>query len=249
VDVRRSRRIVGGVALGAAALLLGTVQLASTALYGDLARPPAVPPAVPPAWGVALGAPLAQPGMPAFARIAYAQALLHRGDDRAARHAIAGLPPSRATADLRGQLAQRAGDQAGALDAYAQAGDFTRAQVAIDALDRAGRIAPAVALERRLTRVLGSAADAQVRAVAWWRTGQLEQELAVAQHDPAAAARSLAAYRAALALAPNEETYLLAAGQQALTLGDRAAAAAYYTRALDAVPDSAAARDGLQRAR
>jgi tetratricopeptide (TPR) repeat protein len=83
--------------------------------------------------------------------------------------------------------------------------------------------------------------------VALWRRGQLEEAAAVAQ--PAArAARETSAlrfYERALALAPNEETYLLAAGRQALTLGDRMRARAYYRRALDAVPGSADARAGL----
>ena len=121
----------------------------------------------------------------------------------------------------------------------------------IDADAAAGRFAQAARLEDHLTDVLGGAADAGVRARALWRSGQLAQaEATTVASDPRPLERrSLAYYERALALAPNEETYLLAAGQQALTLGDRAAAERYYARALDAVPNSADARAGLVRAR
>jgi tetratricopeptide (TPR) repeat protein len=85
--------------------------------------------------------------------------------------------------------------------------------------------------------------------------GQIVQERAAAQSTATRDAerralerRALDWYERALTLAPNEETYLLAAGQQALTLGDKAAARGYYLRALEAVPNSADARAGLQRA-
>ena len=52
-------------------------------------------------------------------------------------------------------------------------------------------------------------------------------------------------YERALALAPNEETYLLAAGFQSLANGDAAAAARFYTHAAEVVPNSADAYAGL----
>ena len=224
----------------------------SMAFYGDLAQRPSVPALVPPAVGVALAGPLGAPYMPAVLRTAYAAALLHRGD-RAAAAIIAGLPDNADTADLRGQVAELAGDPQAALAAYARAGDFERAQRLIDASANAGRIADAARLERVLVDALTGAGQVAVRAVALWRLGQITQAQSQTLRDAARRIMleraSLGFYERALMLAPNEETYLLAAGEQALTLGNRAAAAGFYSRALAAVPDSADARAGLIRAR
>lgn len=231
--------------------IFATVQVGSMAMYGDLAQPPAVPALLAPAAGIALGRPLGSPRAPAFLRSAYAGALLHRGDVAGAAAIVAGLPDGPAAADLRGQLAELRGDPDAALPWYARARDFERAQRLIDAYDAQGRLAQAAALEARLVDVLSGGSAAGVRARALWRLGQLTQEQAAA--DPADAGalswRALRMYERALKIAPNEETYLLAAGQQALTLGDKIAAARYYLRALEAVPNSADARAGLARAR
>ncbi len=177
---------------------------------------------------------------------------MHRGD-RAAVAIIAGLPDSADTADLRGQVAELAGDLRAALAAYARAGDFERAQRLIDASVNAGRVAEAARLEGVLVDALTGAGQAAVRAAALWRLGQItqleSQTLPDAGRRKVLEQESLGFYERALLLAPNEETYLLAAGEQALTLGDRAAAAGFYSRALAAVPDSADAHAGLVRAR
>lgn len=239
------------VAAGACVMvLLAAVQIASMALYGDLAQPPAVPALLPPALGMALARPLGSPVLPAVLRAAYARALLHRGDAGAAAAIVAQLPDGPATDDLRGRLAELHGDLAAALPFYAKARDFERAQRLIDAVEATAGPAHAAALEARLVDMLGAPADTGLRARALWRWGQLTQGIAYTDRtDRGAAQRALALYERALELAPNEETYLLAAGQQALTIGDKVAAARYYERALEAVPDSADAKTGLQRAR
>jgi tetratricopeptide (TPR) repeat protein len=243
-----------GVLIACAAgfvLLLGNVQFASMAIYGDLAQPPAVPALLPPAAGFALARPFRSPRAPAFLRIAYAQALLHRGDTEAAETIVAQLPAGPDAAELRGQLAEARADPAAAVPWYARARDFERAQRLIDAYDAAGQLAQAEQLEARLAGVLSGDGDAGVRARALWRLGQITQERATRDRvDPGSLERrALSWYERALELAPNEETYLLAAGQQALTIGDKAAARDFYTRALDAVPNSAQARAGLDRSR
>ncbi|MGD0475644.1 MAG: hypothetical protein ABSB70_20855 [Candidatus Velthaea sp.] len=232
-------------------VLLGLVQVTSMAFYGDLARPPALPALVSPALGRQLARPLRSSQAPALLRVAYAQALLHRGDTAAAESIVARLPAEPGTADLRGQLAQARGDSAAALPFYVAARDYERAQGLIDSYESAGRYAQAGQLEVTLISALGADADAGIRARALWRLGQITQEEATAAGSgaDALARRALQLYEQALLLAPNEETYLLAAGQQALTLGDKAAAAAFYRRALAAVPNSADARAGLERTR
>lgn len=238
------------LATAVVAMLLGGVQLASMAMYGDLAHPPAFPALLPPALGVALGRAFAAPPAPAFARAAYAQALLHRGDPAAAA-IVDGLPDGPASAELRGQLAEARHTPAAALRWYARARDFERAQRLIDAYDDAPDLPQAIRFETELVGALSADADAGGRARALWRLGQLTaaQGFADAAERAVLARRALTFYERALEIAPNDETYLLAAGEQALELGDKAAAAAYYRRALDAVPNSADARAGLARAR
>ncbi len=220
-------------------------------LYGDLANPPAIPALLPPALGIALGRPLRSAKLPPALRSAYARALLHRGDTAAAAAIVERLPDGADAADLRGQLAEGESEPARALRWYVRAHDFERAQRLIDLSDTPRRLGHAQALEAELVAALAGESDAGVRARALWRQGQITNEAAAA--DPANAAtlqrRALSLYERALALAPNEETYLLAAGRQALNLGDKAAAAAFYGRALEAVPDSADAQAGLVQAR
>jgi tetratricopeptide (TPR) repeat protein len=245
-----------GVLIGLAAAvcaLLGIVQLTSMAVYGDLAHPPAVPALLPPRLGLALARRLGGAYAPPGLRTAYAQALLHRGDTAAAAAIVATLPDGIAAAELRGQLAQARNDPDAALADYARAGDFERAQGLIDERLASGRVADAARFERELTAALTGGGQAAVRARALWRLGQITQFQAAADPDAQRQARlersALVSYEQALAIAPNEETYLLAAAQQALTLGDKPLAIRYYTRALDAVPASADARAGLERAR
>ncbi len=223
---------------GIVSIVFGAVQVESMALYGDLAQAPALPALVPPGWGRVFDDELRSTRVPSGVRAAYAKALLHRGDVAGATTIVGGLPPGREADDLRGQLAALVGRSGDAFAAFARAGDFERAQALIDA--RADT-AEAVRGEAALVAALDGPGEEAVRARALWRL------------DPAERMRleraALDEYDRALALAPNEETYLLAAGEQALTIGARARALGYYERALTVVPASADARAGLQRAR
>jgi tetratricopeptide (TPR) repeat protein len=219
---------------------LGAVQLASSAAYGDLAARVSLP-AVLHAADPALLRPLLGD---AYARAA---AAIHDGDLAGAERLVATLPDDAATADLRGQIAQARGERDAAIADYVRAGDVTRAQALIDGIvatepDRA------LADQQLLVAALrGDPSAGEVTGQAWWRLGQLQA--AQGDRDPsqrAATGREAeTSYERALALAPNEETYLLAAGYQSLANGDRAAATRWYTRAAEVVPNSADAFAGL----
>ncbi len=221
-------------------IVLGGVQLASSAAYGDLAS------------GASLPALLHRVAPQLFAWAlpgahAKAAAALHAGDLPLAERIIATLPDDAETADLRGRLAQARGDRAAAVAAYVRAGDVVRAQALIDATAAADP-ARALADQERLVAGLRDARDAtEVTGQAWWRLGELR---AAAGYRDAAHRAQLwrsaeSAYEHALQLAPNEETYLLAAAYQSLANGDAAAAQRWYARAADVVPDSADAFAGL----
>jgi tetratricopeptide (TPR) repeat protein len=245
-------RTVAGVVIAVAVLGAACVQGMSTAFYGDLAKAPALPLLIPPGPGLAMAAALHLEHGPVPIRAAYARALAHRGDLEVAGRIVATLPPGPEAAELRGIIAEDRHDLRSAVDAFIEANDVEHAQALVDAIERGGEGTRATALEDRMIARLGAGnGHTEVLAVALWRRGQLEERAVTREPEHALAdeRESLAYYVRALALAPNDETYLLAAGQQALTLGDRAQARSFYERALEVVPTSADARAGLARAR
>ncbi|GAC1415268.1 MAG: hypothetical protein NVSMB64_25530 [Candidatus Velthaea sp.] len=230
----------------------GCVQIAATSLYGDLAQRPALPALLPPALGVALARPLAAPGMPAALRAAYARALAHRGVDTAAAAIVSTLPAGPTREEIAGTLALHRHDERAAVRAFIAAGDAEQAQAIIDAINARGATADATELEGALSAAAMAHGNLEIRAATLWRLGQLQQTQSYTAHAAADRTRfarvAMTSYRAALELAPNDETFLLSAGNQALQVGDRRAAREYYQRAIDVVPDSADARAGLARA-
>ena len=233
-------RTVVAVAAIALAALLGAVQLASSAAYGDLAVRPSLPAAlhdrVPALFRPLLGSARAQ-----------AKAAVHDGDLVTAERLAATLPDDAETADVRGRIAEARGDRDAAVQLYVRAGDVVRAQALIDKLATTD---PNRALADQALLVAAHQDDAragEVRGEAWWRLGQLQA--AAGYRDPAQRTtywrKAESSYERALALAPNEETYVLAAGFQSLANGDVAAASRFYAHAADVVPNSADAYAGL----
>lgn len=228
------------VAALALAALLGAVQLASSAAYGDLAVRPSLPAAlhdrVPMLFRPLLGGARARAG-----------AAVHNGDVATAERLAAALPDDAETADLRGRIAQAHGDRAAAVQQYVRAGDVVRAQALIDELATTD---PDRALADQALLVAAHQNDAsagEVTGEAWWRLGQLQAAAGYRNEAKRTAywRQAEASYERALALAPNEETYLLAAGFQSLANGDVPAATRWYTHAAEVVPNSADAYAGL----
>lgn len=219
---------------------LGAVQLASTAAYGDLAVRPSFPAALHDR------APSLLRGLLGGAR-ARAAAAIHDGDVTTAEQMVATLPDDPETADLRGRIAEARRDRDAAIAFYVRAGDVVRAQSLIDALAAADP-ARALADQERLVAALHDDQGAgEVTGQAWWRLGELQ---AAAGYRDGARRQTYwraaeTSYERALALAPNEETYLLAAGYQSLANGDAAASERFYKHAADVVPNSADAYAGL----
>jgi tetratricopeptide (TPR) repeat protein len=235
--VIRTIAVVAGLALAA---LLGAVQLASSAAYGDLAVRPSLPAAL-----HAAAPALLRPFLGSAQ--ARAEAAVHDGDLATAERLAAGLPNDAESADVRGRIAEAHGDREAAIQQYIRAGDVVRAQALIDAL---AATQPDRALADQALLVAAHANDAnagEVRGEAWWRLGQLQA--AAGYRNPAQRTaywrKAETSYERALALAPNEETYLLAAGFQSLANGDVAAASRWYARAAEVVPNSADAYAGL----
>ncbi|HYW53272.1 MAG TPA: hypothetical protein VE826_04830 [Dongiaceae bacterium] len=221
-------------------VLLGAVQLASSAAYGDLAVRPSLPAILHDA------APRLLRPLLGDAR-AQAAAAIHNGDLATAERIVATLPDDAESADLRGRIAQGRGDRSAAVAAYVRAGDVVRAQNLIDALAAADPAA-ALADQQRLVAALRDDPNAaEVAGEAWWRLGQLQAAAGYRDASRRAAywRAAKSSYERALQLAPNEETYLLAAAYQSLANGDTAASQRFYSRAAEVVPDSADAYAGL----
>jgi tetratricopeptide (TPR) repeat protein len=223
--------------------LLGAFQLASTAAYGDLAVRPSFP-----AWLHGADAALLRQFLGGTrARVA---AAIHVGDLPEAERLLAGLPDDAETADLRGRISEARGDRRAAIAAYVRAGDVVRAQGLIDALAPTD-LAAALTDQHRLVGAL--AADRRAEEVtgdAWLRLGVLEAQAGYADPSRRAAfwREAEAAYRHALALAPNEHGYLLSAAYQALANGHSADALRWYQRAAEIVPNSKDAYAGVAQA-
>src|ERR1700733_14562500 len=124
---------------------------------------------------------------------------------------------------------------------------MVRAQTLIDALALRDP-ARALADQERLVAALHDDQSAgEVTGQAWWRLGQLQA--AAGYRDPSRRTpywrAAQTSYERALTLAPNEETYLLAAGYQSLANGDAQASERFYAHAAEVVPNSADACGGL----
>ncbi len=235
------------VALGVfAALIALAVQLAADGLYGAAAAPGSLPQALAGDWPFALAE---RSGLERFAgvRVALARGALARAEPGRAQALLAPLPASATVVDLRGRVALAADDPAQALRDFAAAGDFIAAQGAIDTLGARDPVR-ALAIVRAFARRLDTGvAGPEIAAEVEWREGQIAA-LAAAREPARARAylrAALAAYGRALALAPDDEKYLLNDAYVALELGDVAAACATYARAAQVVPGSADALAGL----
>lgn len=220
-------------------LVAAAVQVMTSALYGALGIPGSLPARLDGAWPLRVAE---RTGLDRVGpvRIALARAAVFRGDDADAQRLLTAAGSGATADDLRGRLALREGDANAALQWFAAAGDFAAARGIIDALAARDPRAAYDVIRRFDERIAGGTATPEVAADLLWREGQIAA--AVAYAAPAEAARynrlALEAYRRALALAPNEETYLLAFGYQSLVLGDPRGARDAYVTAARVVPDS-----------
>jgi tetratricopeptide (TPR) repeat protein len=243
-----------GVAIGlaaVAAVALGWLQATADLAVRQRAAPGSwvglVPPAAADRFVLASGALLRSPAL----ALLLARRALEKGSGAEAAERIARLPPSADRAALEGALAEGRGDGGAAVRAYLAAGDLDGLERAIARVERTGRIPEALALQQAVVaRLRADPAQSESLARAYLALGRMEETQAY-QFAPGDARRyrhelqSGSAYARALALAPYDERALIAAGNQALNLGDLASAERYFIRAQDANPVSASAFVGL----
>ncbi len=232
-------------ALAIAALIiaawLGAVQLASSAAYGDLAVRPSLPAALHDR------APRLLRPLLGDAR-ARAAAAIHEGDlataappDRNAARRRAKRGPARPHRASRGRPRRRGG--------VLRASRRRRARANPDRRARAATIPRARWRTRNASSPPSTTTRAQARSRAKpggaWASCKPPQATATPRAARHTGAPRETSYERALTLAPNEETYLLAAGYQSLANGDAQASERFYAHAAEVVPNSADAYAGL----
>jgi hypothetical protein len=245
----RPRPAPGSVAATAGlvllALMLGALQVCASVALRDRAQPGS--------WvtllsrndarrfaGFAQGLPLPQTLLLVFAREAF-----KARDYAGAAAEIGRMRPSPDTLALHAALARVRGNADAAAVDDAAAGDYDALAADLGVLAAHGRVARALALQRiAVARLTAAGTEPGALAQAQYVLGLFEQQCAYecrSASGPRRAHEAAAgrAYEAALALAPLDERYLLAAANQDLNLGAFAAAAATFERARAADPTSA----------
>jgi hypothetical protein len=218
-------------------LVLGTMQAASVALFGPIATPGSIPRALTADWPFALAAASGLDRLPPVRR-ELARAAVARGDLGRADVELAGLAPSADAEDLRARVAELRGDDRAAIGAYAAAQDGARAQsliLAVAARDPAAAFDLATLFLNDLRR--DGASDPVVLAQAAWRAGTLAVADPQSAADPARRRLARSLYAFAVRENPEEETYWLNLGFEALADGDPRAAHDAYVQARRLAPN------------
>ncbi|PZR59624.1 MAG: hypothetical protein DLM50_00495 [Candidatus Meridianibacter frigidus] len=229
----------------AVAVLLSIVQFASSAIFARVAARGALPSHYGITQGERIYRSIERVAPFPFVEDMLARAALNRHDPAEAQAHIERMPPTVVRNELRAQLEDMRGNRPAALRHYLAAVDVDSVQFEIDRFADAGQIARAYALESALRERLSQAGThLDALAETYWHLGVLAARQSSAQEQPWKRT-ALTHYQQALALAPFSEKYLLAAGTQALDLGDFSEARLYYERGTEVDPASADAYAGL----
>lgn len=219
---------------------LAVIQLGSYGLFGRAAAAGTVPRGVPRDVGVRVYDVLANVPFLTFARVVAATTAIQDRRFAYAQALIDGLPRGVDRNDVQGRLDDALGDHERAVARYVAAGDLVRVSDAVDTLDREGKGAAALVVQRRLVAELEALHDTDSLAHAYWRLAELQSEMG----DHRA---SLVTYRRSLALEPLSETYLLGAANEAMGHGELPFARTLFERVVQLDPGSADGHIGVGR--
>lgn len=173
-------------------------------------------------------------------------ALNERRYDDADRE-VGALAPSPARSELEGRIAAARGDRSKAIRYFLAASDLTAIGSEVDRLEASGSYRAAYDLENSLREgLLRTETHPDAVAESYWRSGELAAAIASTSGPKVRWLRVALAYLTkAHALAPFSEKYLLAAGIQALALGENGLARTFFQQCIDLNPESADAYSGL----
>ncbi|HEY8296426.1 MAG TPA: tetratricopeptide repeat protein [Candidatus Baltobacteraceae bacterium] len=226
------------------------MQAASDAIFASAGSAISLPAHLPAAAGIGIYRAIERIAPAQYVEGMLARAELARGNlDAAQQHALR-LPSAGLRDEYLGRIAQARGDESAAQAYFLAGADFFAIQ---DDVDRLAKSDPAAAydLERTLkNRLQALTTHPDAVAESYWHLGQIATMRSWPYAVGSTARRhwtqvGMRDYRRAVALSPLAERYLLAAGTQALALGDLAGARGFYARAVDVNPASADAFAGL----
>ncbi len=244
-------RLILGVACLLAIVILGALQVMAAVALRAQAVAPSLAHGAPRAIVDAVAALEPRVYEPEALRRVLGADALARGDlARAARFAQS-LNAGADRSAMEGAIAQARGDDSAAIADYLAAGDLVRLEDFIDAIAARGDYARAEALQSTaIASLQATGAQSDTLAEAYYRDARLLQAHAYAlgaTTPPGIAyeVRSQQAYTRASALAPLEERYLIALGNQDLNLGRLDAARATFAHLRDLDPSSVEALTGL----
>ncbi len=242
-------RLLAIVAIVVLGVGLATVQFVASVALRDDAQSPSWVRFVPPALATRVDELSPDLPLPAALRLVLARRALESGRLALAEEHLAHMDPSRDRDELVGLLAERGGDERAAVLAFLAAGDVAGVEERVAQLAATGRIDEALQLQRAvLARVQQDPAEAGALPEAYYRLAGLEQDAAYRLDSDARGPLERASatdYERAVALAPLEERYLIAAGNEQINLGDFDAALAYFRRVRDVDPNSVDALTGF----
>ncbi len=247
--LRRNPPVV--VLVVVAIVALATIQFCASVTVRGHAQPFSWMRHMPPAIDAAVDRLGLRFPLPATLRLVSAREALARGDTLRSEALAARLPASNDRLALAGEIAQARGDARSAARAYLAAGDLEDLEDRVAVVARRGDLAAALRLQTEAIDRLGAdRTQAAALAQAYLQLGLLRQSLAYRYAVGSVERRANAllaerAYARAVAIAPLDERYLLALGNQRLNVDDLAAAEGTFVRARDANPNSAAALTGL----
>ena len=231
------RVIIGGI-LACVLVLLAMVQFASDALYAQAATAGAFPTHLSSAFALRVYTFLERVAPAPYVEDTLGNVALARGELALAEHHAIRMPEGPRRDELLGRIALARGDGLLAQEYFFVAPDVDATQALI------ARIAvadprTAYGLEARFrSRLMQLHTHPDAVAQAYWIAGTLDVRL---NHAREAFENDETAVR----LAPLNMTYVLAAANQALMMGDDATAATMYKHGLDVNPASGDALGGL----
>lgn len=236
----RSVRVIVAAAVALVLVVFAAVQLASDSLYASAAAPSSFPSRIPEGFGLTVYRTLDRIAPAPYVESTLARAALSRGDTANALHYALRLPPNAVRNGLLARVAAARGEDVLAFEYAFVAPDIETVQASLLRMS-ATHPEDAYHLEERFRdRLMALETHPDAVAHAWWMLGVIASSMHGNWQS-----RAYDDYVRAAILSPLDVQHVLAAANEAVTIGRWDDAAHWYGRALEVNPASADAIAGL----